>query len=25
MQERVVVREELRGVCEQIKKYIEKG
>ena len=25
MQERVVVKEELRGVCEQIKKYIEKG
>ena len=25
MQERVVVREELRRICEQIKKYIEKG
>ncbi len=25
MQERVVVREELRRVCEQIKKYKEKG
>ncbi len=25
MQERVVVREDIRRVCEQIKKYIEKG
>jgi len=25
MQERVVVREELRRICEQIKKFIEKG
>ena len=25
MQERVVVREELRRICEQIKKYKEKG